>query len=243
MADERIHELRVMADPDFSEEKVDEKFVIEGLIVARQKTLAVMHEIRHALCVGLTEDDARKLALEIFRAHGVDKHWHKPYIRFGRGTALTFHEPLQPEYKLRMNDPFYIDLGPIWPDQKRGLDYEGDVGDTFVLGNNAAAELCAKTARQLFREARGEWKKACTGEELYRFLKKIAEHYGYRLVENVDGHRLSDFPHHQYSRRRLAELAYTPSSSLWVLEIQITSADMSFGAFFEDLLTTTTVDI
>ena len=238
MADERLHELRVLAVSDYPEEKVDEKFVLEGLLDARRKTLDVMHEVRLALEPGLTEDDARKLALEIFRKAGVTKHWHKPYIRFGRGTALTFHEPLQKDYKLSINDPYYIDLGPIWPDEARGLDYEGDVGDTFVLGENAAAELCANTARQIFAEAQAEWQKSsCTGEELYRFAKLRAEHYGYKLGESVDGHRLSDFSHHHYSRKRLAELTFSPSASLWVLEIQIMSPDMSFGAFFEDILT------
>lgn len=49
-----------------------------GLLKAREKTWQVLHEIRETLRPGLTEDDARKLSLDIFREHGVVKHWHKP---------------------------------------------------------------------------------------------------------------------------------------------------------------------
>ncbi len=234
---QELHQLRVNSTDKFPAENVDEKFVMAGLLKARKKTLAVMHEIRNALKPGLTEDDARKLALEIFRKEGVTKHWHKPYIRFAKGTALTFHQALQPEYRLQLDDPFYIDLGPIWPDEELGLEYEGDVGDTFVLGTHPKAEECAKTARQLFAEGQDYWQKhSCTGKELYAYLKQRTESLGYKFAEDVDGHRVADFPHHKYSRDRLSKLLFCPSSSLWVLEIQIMSPDMSFGAFFEDML-------
>lgn len=235
MTEEFLHKLRVV--PTNNIEKVGEKFVLEGLLLARQKTIDIMHEIRRALTPGLTEDDARKLALDIFRAHGVEKHWHKPYIRFGAGTALSFHEPLQEKYQLKLNDPFYIDLGPVWPDAEHELLYEGDVGDTFILGTNEAAEQCAKTTRLIFSEAQAHWRKLmCTGKELYSFIKQRAGYYGYDLKENVDGHRLSDFPHHYYSRKRLAELDLIPTPSLWVLEIQLVDKSKKFGAFYEDLL-------
>ncbi len=234
---EELHQLRAVSTKNLPSENVDEKFLMAGLLKAREKTWHVMHEIREALNPGLTEDDARKLALEIFRGHGVMKHWHKPYIRFGRGTALTFHEPLQPDYRLQINDPLYIDLGPVWPDEELGLEYEGDVGDTFVLGTNKCADQCAKTVRTIFLEGQEHWKQhACTGIELYQFLKQRTEHYGYLFANSVDGHRLSDFPHHKYSRERLAEVPFVPSPALWILEVQIMSPDMSYGAFFEDML-------
>ena len=44
--------------------------------------LHVMQEIRQALKEGMTEDEARLLALAIFRDHGVTKHWHKPKLEF-----------------------------------------------------------------------------------------------------------------------------------------------------------------
>lgn len=234
---QELHPLRVTPFTKNDAEMVDEKFIIAGLLKARDKTIAVMHEIRDALVIGLTEDEARILAMEISRKHGAMKHWHKPYIRFGRGTALTFGDPIQPDYKLRMNDPFYIDLGPIWPDLEEGLDYEGDVGDTFIFGENLIAEECALTARKIFIEGQEYWKKAsCSGIELYSYIKQRTEHYGYILAENVDGHRLSDFSHHKYSKERLAQVNFVPQAQLWVLEVQIIRPDMTCGAFYEDIL-------
>jgi Xaa-Pro aminopeptidase len=231
------HSIGVRALSQESLEGVSPRFVNEGLLRARAKTISVLAQIREGLRPGMTEDDARKYSLEVFASHGVKKHWHKPYLRFGPGTALTFHDPLQPDYRLREGDPYYIDLGPVWADPERGLEYEGDYGDTFVLGVNREAENCARAARELFAETCAQWKqKGLTGEQLYAFAKSGAEQRGYRLAEAVDGHRLSDFPHHKYSKERLAGVAFQPSKSLWVLEIQIVDAKSRFGAFFEDIL-------
>jgi CDP-4-dehydro-6-deoxyglucose reductase len=218
-------------------EGVGPSFVKKKLLEARGKTLKVLSEIRERIQIGMTEDEARKMALDIFKSHGVTKHWHRPYIRFGSGTALSFHDPLQESYRLQENDPYSIDLGPVWVDSETGIEYEGDYGDTFVFGNHPRAEACARAARQLFVETSEAWKvRGLTGEELYCFLKDRAENLGYLLHEKVDGHRLSDFPHHIYSKERLAKVGMTPTSMLWVLEIQITDPDKTFGAFFEDLL-------
>ena len=116
-------------------------FILEELMRAREKTIAVTYEIKKAIEIGMTEDDARKLSLDFLA--WCKEHWHKPYIRFAQGTTLTFHNPLQPSYKLQQGDIFYIDLGPIWPNEELGLHYEGDYGDTFVYGeNNEAGKVC-----------------------------------------------------------------------------------------------------
>lgn len=115
---------------------------------AQEKTVEVTREVRDAIREGMTELEARKMAVEIFRKYGVTKHWHQPYIRFGAGTTLTFHEPLQADYRLKSGDAFYVDLGPVWSDSENGIEYEGDYGDTFVLGENEEAETCARTPHE-----------------------------------------------------------------------------------------------
>ena len=99
-------------------------------------------------------------------------------------------------------------------------------------------EKCAETARNLFHEAKLKWKKNnSSGQELYTFLELRAQEYGYKLLTEVDGHqRLSDFSHHKYSKERLLYFPFTPTSSLWVLEIQIVHPHLPLGAFYEDLL-------
>ena len=216
---------------------VDPRFIREKLLHAQMQSWNVLKRIKDEINQGTTEDEARKLALKICSGFGVSKHWHKPYIRFGTGTTLTFHDPLQSEYRLQTGDPFYIDLGPVWHDAESGLDYEGDVGDTFIFGENSEAEKCAETARTLFQEAKSKWQTGClTGCEIYVFLNRRASELGYALLEKVDGHRLGDFPHQKYSKERLAKLPFCPKSSLWVLEVQITHPELKIGSFYEDLL-------
>lgn len=212
-------------------------FVRQGLITAREKTWKVLHEIRKEIREGLSEREGFQLALKVFHGFGVDKHWHKPYLRFGPGTTLTFRDPLQPDYRLTDGDAYYIDLGPVWKDDKTGIEYEGDVGDTYVLGDNLPAEKCADTARELFGVATDYWReKNSSGVELYAFLDTEARKRGYVLKDQVDGHRVSDYPHNKYSKERLAGLEFCPTPLIWVLEVQIVDQQSEVGAFFEDLL-------
>lgn len=218
-------------------EAVGPQFLRESMLKAQHQTRTITLEVLSQIREGMTEDEARLMALSVFSDYGVKKHWHRPFIRFGEGTALTFHDPIQPDYKLQENDPFYIDLGPVWKDESLGVEYEGDYGDTFVLGENKEASKCAKTARELFQKARQKWlTDNATGEQIYAFLKTEAESRGYILHDRVDGHRVSDFPHQKYSKERLAALTFKPADAIWVLEVQILDSQKRFGAFFEDLL-------
>ncbi len=224
-------------DAQIALEGVDPKFVEEGLIRARQKSWEVFKEIREGLKEGMTELEARRLTLDLFKARGVTRHWHQPYIRFGAGTLLTFNNPLQPDYHLKSGDAVYIDLGPVWSDEELGLDYEGDVGDSFAFGHNPESEKAAAAARQLFEEARKEWReKNLNGEQIYAFLKTRTEALGYRFEPIPEGHRVADFPHQKYSRESIAGLTFHPSRSIWVLEVQLAHPTLPIGAFYEDLL-------
>lgn len=239
---EDLHRLGVhRTDDTVDVEAVDPAFLLEGFLAAQAKTWDTLHVIRAQLREGMTEDEARRLALQIFADHGVQKHWHKPYIRLGPGTALSYHNPFQPTYRLQPGDPFFIDVGPIWPaaDPRHRLSYEGDVGDSFVFGGtNPAAHACIEAVHALFAQGQQAWAhQYLSGQQLYDFLENQAKTMGYRLIKEVDGHRLSDFPHHKYSRDRLAHLPFHPKAHAWVLEVQIVDPAGRFGAFFEDLLT------
>ncbi|MGZ3774254.1 MAG: M24 family metallopeptidase [Pseudobdellovibrionaceae bacterium] len=221
-------------------EKVDPQFLTEGLIRARAKTIDVMHEIRSALTEGMNENDARLLTLSIFQNHGVSKHWHKPWIRFGEGTTLSFYDPIS-ESKLNKNDIYHLDLGPVWPAEKLGLEgdmeYEGDYGDTFVFGSNDEAQKMIDALHDSFHETKKSWKeKELSGEDLYKVFKDNVESKGYIFVDKVDGHRISDFPHHKYTRDRLSKISFVPTSSLWILEAMICHPVQKIGAFYEDIM-------
>jgi hypothetical protein len=53
---------------------------------------------------------------------------------------------------------------------------------------------------------------------------------------DLSGHRLSDFPHAAIYDGPMAEVGFTPSPLLWVLEIHIRNHERTFGAFYEDML-------
>lgn len=232
-----IHPLGIVAQDRKNIEAVGEHFIREGLYHAQKKSWEVFHQIKDSLKAGLTEIEGQKLALELFAKAGVTAHWHRPQIRFGSGTALTYYEPLRSDYHLSDGDLVYFDLGPVWKDEKNGISYEGDVGDTFVFGQNPEGEKLVSASHQLFQEGVQYWKtQKCTGVELYQFLTKRASEWGYSLIEKIDGHRVSDYPHTKYTKQRLSDFHFIPTDALWVLEFQLLHPCEKMGAFFEDLL-------
>ncbi len=219
-------------------EGVDPKFVREGLFAAREKTWAALRAIQSVLREGMTEVEAHDAAKETLVALGSTRHWHRPYVRFGSGTVRTFHEALRSDYRLKAGDPVTLDLGPVWTDPASGMEYEGDVGDSFVFeGSDPEFERLARCTRGLWKEARDLWRdENATGERLYEFLKVRAAQEGWSLVERVTGHRISDYPHSKYAKERLNKVAFSPTTSLWILELQVNDPGERFGAFYEDLL-------
>ena len=122
------HPLAVLAESQAALEAVGPEFIKAGLYRARDKTKAVFETLKASLKEGMTEDEGRKMTLDVFANLGVKKHWHRPYVRFGLGTSLCFNDPVQPNYHLQKNDACYIDLGPVWRDDETGIEYEGDYG-------------------------------------------------------------------------------------------------------------------
>jgi len=137
--------------------------------------------------------------------------------------------------RLAEHDIFFIDLGLVFDG------HEGDVGDTFVIGESPAHRACAEAARTLFDHVAGAWRdEGLSGQALYAFAAERAQAMGWRLNHAIKGHRLGDFPHAVHKAGDLGTLEGTPSPGLWVLEIQIAHPSEPFGAFYEDLLTAPT---
>jgi hypothetical protein len=232
-----LHALGVTEEFRSKIEGVDPRFIKDGILFARERSWEVFHAIQKEIKIGMNEVQARELAKNIFLAFGVKKHWHQPSIRFGDGTIQTFHRPLNSENILADHSLVFMDLGPVWFHPETQMEYEGDVGDSFVIGENAEAELCVQTVRLLFAEGKAKWlREQCSGVELYRYLEERAQALGYRTVPDVTGHRLGDFPHQKYSKQDLPGVGFTPSAHLWILELQIAHPTLPIGAFYEDLL-------
>lgn len=215
-----------------SREAVGQRFDPALMQHARERTWAALHGIRERMHPGISEDEAKLEAAAVFRALGVQRLWHPLLIRIGANTTKTYRQRSDPNVRLGENDSYFIDLGLVFDG------HEGDVGDTFVVGEAPGRLACAQAARTLFDEVAQAWRThGLSGEALYAFAGERAAAMGWRLNHAIKGHRLSDFPHAVHKGGDLGALDATPTSGLWVLEIQIAHPTEPFGAFYEDLLT------
>lgn len=215
-----------------SREAVGQRFDPALMQRAREKTWAALHGIRERMRPGIGEDEAKAAALDVFRELGYERLWHPVLIRIGANTTRTYRQRSDPNVRLGENDSYFIDLGLVFDG------HEGDVGDTFVVGNAPQRQACADAARALFGEVAGAWRsQGLSGQALYAFAGERAEAMGWRFNHAIKGHRVSDFPHSIHRGGDLGDLEASPSSGLWILEIQIAHPTEPFGAFREDLLT------
>lgn len=198
---------------------------------ARERSWAVLREIHRRMQPGTGEDEAKAMAAEVFAQHGIERLWHPPIIRIGTNTTKTYRQRSNPDVRLGENDIYFIDLGLVFDG------HEGDVGDTFVIGNAPQQQACAEAARSLFDEVAGAWRNdGLSGRALYGFASERAQAMGWHFNHAIKGHRLGDYPHSVHKGGDLGALEDRPSPGLWVLEIQIAHPREPFGAFYEDLL-------
>jgi Xaa-Pro aminopeptidase len=213
------------------QEAVGNRFDPRLMQHARERSWAALQGIRERMRAGISEDEARTAAAEVFQALGMERLWHPVIIRIGPNTTKTYRERSDASVRLGENDIYFIDLGLVFEG------HEGDVGDTFVVGDAPALQACADAARALFKVVADAWRtQGLSGEALYGFAEQQAQAMGWRLNHEVKGHRVSDFPHAVHKAGDLGELGERPASGLWILEIQIAHPSEPYGAFYEDLL-------
>lgn len=199
--------------------------------VARQLVEDIAAELRP----GVTEQAVREAAIGIFKASGAVKKWHVPYIYFGPHTLLTAYDRKAEENRvLGENDIAYIDIGPVI--EVDGAEIEGDVGRSYVFGNDPRHAAARQAAERLFQEGVAYWKQARpTGIELYRYIRQRATEAGFLFNLNPAGHLIGSFPHKGW-RDGLERYPFVPDPGVWILEIQLRHPDLPFGAFYEDIL-------
>lgn len=212
-------------------ERVKDGFSVAALLRARRATREFLTEFERDLVPGIEEAAATALLDRRLRAAGAQLHWHRPLVRIGVNTTKRFAERSEPGVRLRDPDICFVDIGPVWDG------YEGDCGETIVVGADPERLRCARDAREIFALLREAWRReALTGRQLYARAAALARERGWLLNRDYDGHRLGDFPHHAYYRGGLSTVEARPAPSLWVLEVQIVHPARTYGAFYEDLL-------
>jgi methionyl aminopeptidase len=206
-------------------------FELDDLMAVRARTRKAVHMIADQIGPGMSEDDAKDIARSTLADLEMKRGWHHIIVRCGANTAKDFMARSEPGVILGGNDIFFVDIGPIY----RGV--EGDAGDTFVVGHDPMHEKAKADVREIWEIVRAKWfAEQVNGVELYEFAGATAASFGWKLNLDLSGHRLSDYPHSAHYAGSLAEVGFRPSPHRWVLEIAIAHPDMTFGAFYEDLL-------
>ena len=220
-----------MAEPGHAREAVGRRFDPALMQYARERSWAALHAIAERMHPGISEDEAKREALDVFRQLGCQKIWHPVLIRIGANTTRTWRQKSDPTVRLGEHDSYFIDLGLVF------AGHEGDVGDTFVVGEAPQRQACANAARALFHEVAAAWRtQGLSGQALYALAGERAASMGWRLNHAIKGHRVSDFPHALHKGGDLGTLDARPAAGLWILEIQLAHPSEPFGAFYEDLL-------
>lgn len=212
-------------------EAVGAPFTVAKMLEVRQMTRDAIHEIAAAVRPGMLEEDAVAMGKDVLAKRSMLRGWHDVYVRFGPNTLKTFGAASDPGVILGETDIFFLDIGPVFEQ------WEGDGGETFTVGHDPLRAKCAADARTLFHIVRRKWQtEKFSGKALYDFATSEAQKLGWELNLDLSGHRLSDFPHAAVYDGPLADLEFTPSPLLWVLEIHIRHPENGYGAFYEDML-------
>lgn len=219
-------------------ERHDPLFERHGLFAAQARTREAVEAIAREIVPGMTEVEGRRVVARVLDAMGSPRMWHRPIVRIGPNTICTFYEGRDAVATLAENDLFFVDIGPTWLlPESPGIEWEGDVGDTFAVGTDETKHAIARAARELHAEACAFYRaERPSGARLYEWLGAAAEARGYRLRIEDGGHRISEFPHKAYYKEGLNRIEFTPLSDLWILEVHLADPTGAFGAFYEDVL-------
>jgi len=165
----------------------------------------------------------------------VEKQWHRPYIYCGAHTLLTAYDPKPRDIlTLGESDLAYIDIGPIITVD--GVAVEGDVGKTFMFGENPLHYHLKQTSEEIFQAARNYWAAyRPTGVELYRYIHRLTVEAGLMFNLATPGHLIGSFPHLGW-KQGLHSYPYPVEAGIWILEIQVRHPKQPYGAFYESLL-------
>ncbi|MBI1862171.1 MAG: aminopeptidase P family protein [Deltaproteobacteria bacterium] len=216
-------------------ERSGDVFQLAGLIKAQDLSRRALNEIAAEVRPGMDEIAIVEIAVSHMQRMGSPRAWHRPVVRVGKNTIYKFNENQRVRSILQKDDIFFLDLGPNWVID--GVEYEGDIGETFTVGKSDDLDHLARTAASLYRKGCDHWKaERPKGRQLYEWLSGQARGEGFELKTDVDGHRLSEFSHRQYFNHGLWEIDFVPTEGRWILEIQLYDPKTGCGAFFEDLL-------
>ncbi len=209
---------------------VGDKFQQETFLEAREICQKIIKEFSTTIPVNTRADDIKSELEKVFQAAGLKKFWHPTKIRIAQDTMKTFRAENDSSLTTSENEIFFIDCGPIYEN------HEADYGETFRLNSKMVCPLM-KGCKEVFNFTAALWREQkLSGADLYNKASQYSAQLGFELNPLMAGHRIGDFPHQLYGQGKMAEMDYSPSSGLWVLEIHLIDLATQRGAFFEDVL-------
>lgn len=210
-------------------EIMGDKFNQTQFLKARELTWSLMQATYAKVEEGMLWQDIETVLNQLAPDYGVEKWWHPTKIRLNQDTLQTFRGTNSDQIGFQKDDLIFFDLGPVI------LGHEADCGRTF--GESEKYQNLKMAAEEIFQMAKQFWtREHPSGVELFRFADDIARSRSLILNPEMKGHRLSDFPHAVFDRRKLSETSDQLKPLGWILEIHILDQNLQRGAFFEDLL-------
>jgi Xaa-Pro aminopeptidase len=224
----------------------DDYLRAQQLIDAQAKAAELFEAVtdRGLIAPGITEraasDAIRDLAADMF---GVSRYWHKRIVRAGPHTLQPYREN-PPDRVIEADDIAFADFGPIFEG------WEADFGRTFVLGDDPAKHRLADALPAAFDQGRAyfESRPEVTGEELFGYVRGLAEEAGYTYGGPHSGHLVGEFPHETINGDEIGSYIATGSTDPmrrpdrsgrpchWILEIHLVDTERQIGGFYEELL-------
>jgi Xaa-Pro aminopeptidase len=220
--------------------------VLSQLIDAQDKALNMIKEAekRDYFTTTSSEKELNTKLYELaFELYGIRKFWHKRIVRAGKNTLYPYRE--NPEnLLLKKDDILFIDFGPVFED------WEADIGDTYVIGNDSLKLKLQKDVREAFDIGTRYFqeKQDVTCAELYEFTCNLAKEMGWEYGNEHCGHLVGKFPHENLLGETLDNYIH-PTNHLpmrrndkfgeplnWIYEIHFIDKKEEIGGFFEQLL-------
>ncbi len=193
---------------------------------------------------GVSEVEAsnaiRDLAADRF---GVNRFWHKRIVRAGPNTLHPYRAN-PPDRVIASDDIVFCDFGPLLEE------WEADFGRTFVLGDDPAKLRLRDALPVIWNAGRARFDADpdITGEQLYAYVKELAEQDGWEFGNVHSGHLVGEFPHEKIAGDA-HDLYIAPGSDQpmrradrtgrlchWILEVHIVDRERQIGGFHEELL-------
>lgn len=89
-----------------TQQAVGEKFVLESMHYARDKTWEVVEQVAACIQPGMLESEAVSECKRVLQELEMERIWHPILIRFGENTLRTFKQRSEEDPRLKDDDIF-----------------------------------------------------------------------------------------------------------------------------------------